>query len=206
MLSQFFPGKTVRPPHDFLGLSARSLKYLGLITGLTGAVMILGWILAIPILTSEFPGFFAIKINAAVSLFLAGSSLWLLQEQGSSWRLKSARALAVALTALGALTLIEYPTGWDFGIDQLLYQDTAKGHQGTLGHPGRMTPDTALAFTLLGLALLLLRPSKKGAGVVGLLIVVIGLNRVIAMTAAPDGLRNFVGIAIPTTVPDRHPA
>lgn len=61
-------------------------------------------------------------------------------------------ALIVAL--VGLLTLGEYLSGRDFGIDQLLVRE-APGAIGT-SSPVRMAPYIALNFLLLGIALLLL--------------------------------------------------
>ena len=54
---------------------------------------------------------------------------------------------------VGLLSLIEHVAGWDLGIDQLLFQETAADAMGSL-RPGLMAPITALDFLLLGLALL----------------------------------------------------
>jgi PAS domain S-box-containing protein len=55
---------------------------------------------------------------------------------------------------IGLLTLSQYLFNWNLGIDQLVFREIA-GAVGT-SHPGRMAPNTALNFLLLGLALLLL--------------------------------------------------
>ena len=54
---------------------------------------------------------------------------------------------------MGLLSLTEHVVGWDLGIDQLLFQETAADAIGSL-RPGLMAPITALNFLLLGLALL----------------------------------------------------
>jgi peptidoglycan/LPS O-acetylase OafA/YrhL len=64
----------------------------------------------------------------------------------------TAATAAVAALALGASTLGEYVGGWDLGIDQALFIETA----GTIGtsHPGRMSPTSSLCFLFLAAALL----------------------------------------------------
>ena len=54
---------------------------------------------------------------------------------------------------VAGLTLCEYVTGADFGIDQLLFRDTPDPH--TI-FPGRMVEATALGFLFSGASLLLL--------------------------------------------------
>ena len=61
--------------------------------------------------------------------------------------------LAAFVAAVGLLSLTEHVVGWDLGIDQLLFQETAADAIGSL-RPGLMAPITALDFLLLGLALL----------------------------------------------------
>jgi signal transduction histidine kinase len=99
------------------------------------------------------------KPNTAIGFILLGGALWL-----RSWARRSeaarpgaerlAQACAVAVALLGLLSLSEWIFGWDLGIDQLLFHETA-GAFGT-PRPALMAPITALEFLLLGLALLLL--------------------------------------------------
>ena len=199
MHSELSPTKSFFARQDRRGLSGRSLMALGLVTALIGAAMLLGRVLAIPLATNDHPGFFAITANGALGLLLTGTALWLFQKEGSRRTLTAARLMAAAVIALGALTLAEHLRGWDFGIDQLLFRDAASDSHGVLYHHGRMPPDTALAFIILGSALLLLRRSSATVGVLGLLVLVLGMNRVIAMASGPHLLGNSVGIAVPTT-------
>jgi uncharacterized membrane protein YwaF len=62
---------------------------------------------------------------------------------------------------LGFLTLGQYVLGWELGIDQLLFTEPP-ADAGT-AFPGRMGPNTALTFLLLGGALLSLSvETEKG--------------------------------------------
>ncbi|MEW5858894.1 MAG: PAS domain S-box protein, partial [Cyanobacteriota bacterium] len=93
------------------------------------------------------------KANAAVCFILSGTSLWLwhrypADESKRRWGQWFAGIVAI----VGLLTLMQYVLGWDFGIDQLLFK--ASDTFGT-SSPGRMAPNTALNFLMLGVALLL---------------------------------------------------
>src|SRR5271157_297142 len=122
-----------------------------------GLVGLTGWVFQIETLKSVVPGLVATKANTAVCFVLIGVSLWWLGAHDrpawvSDW---IARAAAAMVSTVGLLSFLEFLGGWNFGIDQLLFVETAKGAAGSV-RPGLMSPITALAFVLLGLALLLL--------------------------------------------------
>ncbi len=122
-----------------------------------GLIGLAGWVFHVQILKSVWPGLVTMKANTAACFVLIGVSLWWLRAHDtprpvSSWM---ARAAAVLVSAVGLLSFLEFLGGWNFGIDQLLFVETAEGAIGSV-RPGLMSPLTALAFLLLGLALLLL--------------------------------------------------
>ena len=119
-----------------------------------GCAVLLGWMLNIPILKSFLPGLVTMKANTAVCFILSGTSLWLwhrypADESKRRW----GQWFAGIVLVIGLLTLMQYVLGWDFDIDQLLF----KASSDTVGtsSPGRMAPNTALNFLMLGVALLL---------------------------------------------------
>ncbi|MBW4546687.1 MAG: PAS domain S-box protein [Symplocastrum torsivum CPER-KK1] len=61
---------------------------------------------------------------------------------------------AFTVAMIGLLTLSEYLFNWNLGIDHLLFRELPEAV--ATSHPGRMAPNTALNFALLGFALLLL--------------------------------------------------
>ena len=114
----------------------------------TGALVLLGWAFDVTVLKSVLPNLATMKANTAVCFLLAGLALVL------RGRRKTRLALAVSLCALAGLTLSEYFTGSDLGLDQLLFRDTPDTHT---TYPGRMVQVTALCFGMSGAALLLLK-------------------------------------------------
>lgn len=134
----------------WLGLA----RAAGLYAAGIGAVVLLGWQFDAPLLKSIHPAWVAMKTNTAVGLVLAGLALWLSSDNAS--RLGGRRAIAVsglagAVVMLGLLTLFEYGSGRDLGIDQWLFREPPAAI-GTLA-PNRMAPTSALCFLLLGSAL-----------------------------------------------------
>jgi PAS domain S-box-containing protein len=127
-----------------------------------GCIVILGWIFDVQLLKSILPGLVTMKANAAVCFILGGFSLFLLQQRGAELTARNHQKIANCLIfscsfliiLISLLTVVQYSFNVDLGIDQLLFKDSS-----TLtgaGTPGRMAPNTAAAFLLLGTALLLL--------------------------------------------------
>lgn len=134
-------------------IAGRFVKFSSAVGGINiaaGAYVLLGWCLDIDALKNPFPLGPAIKANCAVAFVLMGSSLLLfLRSAGTS---KSAyRWPAGVALGLSALSLSQYFTGGDLGLDQLLFADSE-----TPSHlaPGRMAPNTALAISLCAVSML----------------------------------------------------
>ncbi len=115
-------------------------------TVLLGLAVIFGWIAHDATLIQVAPGLTPMQFNTALSLALCGTGLLALV--GQCPRLASAVGTVVALVA--SLTLSQYLSGVDFGIDELFVD-----HFITVNttFPGRMAPNTALCFILFGISL-----------------------------------------------------
>src|SRR5271157_4741725 len=144
----------------------RVVTYLGLFVSFAslfsvavGLLSLVGLTFRIAVLKSIIPGQPVVKMNAAVCLALLGVSLWLLRKEDHQpfpRTRKLCGLLTAAITAfVGLLSLTEHMTGWNLGIDRLLFREpVADVFFG--GRPGLIAPITALDFVLLGLALLVL--------------------------------------------------
>jgi PAS domain S-box-containing protein len=134
---------------------AQYASLLVIVIGLTGfAGSVFGFRPAMAVV----PDLVSMKPNSALAFCFAGLSLSLFtwptkREKGHLRKLSTGFAGAVAI--VGMLTLWEYATGFNLGIDELLFRDHA-GNSPT----GRMAMITALSFVCLGLALVFL-PSPK---------------------------------------------
>ena len=130
-----------------------SLSLIGL-----GAAVILGWVLDIERLkglSSDLP---TIKVNTAMCLILGGISLGCAHltalPQFERWRQGWGIASQIAaglMMWLGGGTMLEYGWGVDLGLDQWLVPQPDPF--GSLAAPGRMSPNTAIAFFFIGNAL-----------------------------------------------------
>ena len=182
-----------------------------------GAAVLVGWAAGIERLVRFPPSSrMTMKANTAVSFVLMGSGLYLIQRGNGRELLR--RALALVIVSIAAVTGVEYAFGIDLGIDQLLFRDVYS----TIGAPGRMSVETALNFTLLGLALFLWRrdvqPSKIAraavvvatlvafAAVIGYVFGAVSLYKVAPLTsiAFHTALGSLVAcVAFLTVDPDR---
>ncbi len=115
-----------------------------------GTVALVGWALDVVPLQRVLAGLPKTTANAALGIELCGAAL--LAHFGRRVRsVRIAGILAVALVVLlGAATLLEYATGLDLRIDQILFHE----HAGVPTMiPGRSSPQTALTLILLGLGI-----------------------------------------------------
>ena len=149
-------------------------RFTGFLSLALGAVVLLGWYLHEPALIQVNPAFVPMQYNTALGFALGG--LALLGVAGPWPRVAFLTGVIVLLT--GVLTLIQYGFGVDLHIDQLFME-----HYIDLktSNPGRMAPNTALCFSLTGLAVLLTTLFRDRAGItswtatLGALIISLGI-------------------------------
>ncbi len=139
-------------PHNSAHLAR--FKFASRLSALAACVVapsvLLGWILNNEFMMSVLPGLVPMNPMTAVSFGLGGISLWLLiDENASPAKHRWGVFFGGTVMAVGLLRLIGY-AGWDFGIDQILFQE--KLTIVALG-PNRMAPNTATAFVFLGASL-----------------------------------------------------
>lgn len=117
------------------------------------AVVLVGWLGDMRVLTQLSPDWVSMKFNTALSFLAAGAALWSASAEKPAPGMRTAGTLLAILVCLSGLAaLFQYLSGADLGIDQLFVADDM-GRVGT-SHPGRMSPLTALAFSLAGTAIL----------------------------------------------------
>src|SRR5215207_249307 len=172
-------------------------KYMGFAISLIGVLVIFSWLLDIERSNNVFAGLTSMEANTAIAFIAAGLSLWL--RGSTSPKIQTAaRALGAVTGLIGLLTLGEYLSGRNFGIDQLIFKDLPA--TGVL-HPGRMSFMSALNFTMLGIALLLIN-SDNGYryNLAQSLTIVAGMITYIALSAYVFGVDSLyhAGVFAPT--------
>ena len=139
------------PPAGVGRRSAHSFEYwvAGIVVAV-GCIVLAGWALGIHRLMNLIPGTAYMKPNTAVAFIFCGSGLFLLQSSGK-WALRGGRFCALVVGLIALLTLGEYLSGLDFGIDELLFHVTDPAM--AKAHPGRMSLNAVSNFGLSALAL-----------------------------------------------------
>ncbi|MGZ4958697.1 MAG: sensor domain-containing diguanylate cyclase [Methylomonas sp.] len=132
----------------------------GAVAVAVGFLVFCGWWFDLTLLKSAFSGLVAMKVNTALGFILSGISLWNTSPsvQQPLSRIVS-QACAASVLLLGLLTVAEYLSGMNFGIDELVMLDMTN-LPGDI--PGRMAVNTAVSFVALGAALMLLSHKKGG--------------------------------------------
>jgi PAS domain S-box-containing protein len=165
-------------------------QIISIVLILSGIIVLVGWIFDIATLKTIHPSFVSMKANTALCFVLIGTSLWLLNQ---NYQRRLARLCAIIVTLIGSLTLLEYLLGWSIGIDQFFFKE-AIGTVGT-SNPGRMAPNTALNFLLIGSGLFLLDvETKRGYRPAQLLILMEGIISLLALLGYIYGFTTFYGL------------
>ncbi|MFC3050588.1 response regulator [Kordiimonas pumila] len=132
-------------------LNSHALTYFPFIIGcyavLLSMMVMAGWYTHTIALIQIMPTWAPMQFNTALGFLLVGAGLiaTVLNQQ------KVAVGAATVSVLLGLITLFQYITGLDTGIDELF----VKGYiQTETSHPGRMSPSTAISFIFAGSGLL----------------------------------------------------
>lgn len=173
-------------------------------TFIIGCVVIFGWIFNIELLKSVLPGLVSMKANTALGFIAGGGALWCWHQASQETHYLWAKIGAGIVFLFGLLTLFQYGSGWDLGIDQLFFKEAATA-VGTSA-PGRMAPNTALNFLLLGVALFLLFSQSiyyrfiQLLGATAFLIALLGLLGYIYNVQSLYGIGSYTKMALHTSV------
>lgn len=164
-----------------------------------------GWALDLPPLKSGIPGLVAMNPMTAVGLLFGVLALaGLGAVDGPPARPVIARTGAAVILLIGLTRVADYLLGLEIGVDRLLFTERLEAEP---FRPNRIAPNTALCFTLLGTAVLLLTAGRWGlrrAGgwlaVVAALIALFGVIGYGYGTAAFYGVSSFIPMALPTAI------
>ena len=146
------------------------VTFAALLAIIVGVAVLVGWALDIGVLKSLLPTWVAMKANTALCFILIGvaalsAARALAAVDAANSKLLAYVGVSCALLVglIGSLTLAEYLSGWNPGIDQWLLSEPA-GAIAT-SHSGRMAPESALCFLLLAIALVASRRAKGSSAI-----------------------------------------
>jgi diguanylate cyclase (GGDEF)-like protein len=125
----------------------------GGVSAALGLVVLVGWHTHSPALVQVLPALVPMKYNTALGFLLSGVGLVAI----ALGRPRVALTGAAWPLLLGSLTLIQDVFSINIGIDELLMEDYIRVET---SHPGRLAPNTALCFVLIGVAMLLMRSAR----------------------------------------------
>ncbi len=172
--------------HPFPGY-VRAAIGAGAVAVAVGLLVLTGWALGEETLKRILPGLVAMNPLTAVGFILAGLSLLFGCAPPSPVRRRSARAAAAVVALIGLAKLGEHAFGWHLGFDRWLFRESLDV-PGLL--PNRIASTTALNFTLLGLALLLLdRTTARGPRPAELLALPVVLTSLLALFGYAYGVQ-----------------
>ncbi len=134
-----------------------NLKKLSIVgarmSALLGLIVLFGWYTHNEILIQFSPSFVPMQYNTALGFLLCGLGIFFIDRKNHNIGV----ACGSLVLLLGLLTLLEYILGLEFGIDQFLMEHYLAANT---SHPGRMPANTALCFSLAGIALILVSINK----------------------------------------------
>ena len=133
-----------------LSIISRTARYAAWFSVALGLFMIIAWYCHIEWLVTNFYWIFYMQVNTALLFFVSG--LGLLFTLGNKKRRVLVTGSASFLVIVGLITIIEFLTGINIGIDELLLKDYLHTEN---AYPGRISPNTALAFICVGVVLIL---------------------------------------------------
>ncbi len=171
---------SIIPQAQRLELSALRARWVaqgaGTLLILLGLTSMAGWILRQPSLLQVLPGQVGMVFSTALCFVLAGAAL-LIPGRWPTLRRRGQSALGGLMVLAAGTMLVQHLTHTDFGFDLRSFHAWLSDPNPT---PGRMAPNTALAFLLGGLALMLMpharaRAPSRAVETLAFLIVFIGL-------------------------------
>ena len=177
---------------------------------LIGGLVLAGWAFDVTVLKSLGPGLTAMNPGGtALAFVLAGVSLWAQASAGVTPRRRAVGiACAAGVLLIGLAWVGGYLTGWDGGPDQMLFREALEREAERAGMRNRMSPNTAAAFVLIGLALTLLdvRTRRRGLRPAQFLALAAGLIALLALigyaysATALMGVKQFIPMALNTAI------
>lgn len=156
------------------------VRVVSAIVFLIGALVLAGWWLDLPALTSVLPSGAKMIALTALAFVLAAVSLWFHASVSDPTQWRVARICAALVILIGATGLATRLMGWNLRLDDLSIERLPS--VSAVSPAGSISAATATAFVLLGAALLLARSSRyrrvyQACAILAVLIGWVGFSR-----------------------------
>lgn len=132
------------------------VKSICIIVFALGLMVLSGWLLNIPSLTSIIPEYANMKVNTSLLFILSSVELYLILV--NKCKLLN-RILCLLIALFGLITLLQYEFQFNLNIDEFIVKDFLF-IPSIDSFPGRMARGTAFSFTLLGISFCLIQSSR----------------------------------------------
>lgn len=139
--------------------------------------VIFGWYTHNEILIRIKPHLIPMQFNTALCFWLCATGSF----QATNQKYTYIKPVAWVLLIISALSLMQYITGINLGIDQLLMEHYIQTDLVT--HPGRMAPNTAVCFMLASIIFLIVSSNKKSTNHIHWMLSLAALIQGISMVA-----------------------
>jgi CHASE3 domain sensor protein len=158
-------------------------RWAGVAVALFGLLDIASWHEHWRAILQPVPGSAPMQYNTALCFIILGIGLVLLTTR---W-VKIAPGLGAVAAFIPIVTVVEYASGWDFGVDQVLFKPF---FEAATGFPGRMSPLASVCFILAGTGIVLAGGKKRRAvrlalaGMTGCIIMVVAFVALVGFAFA----------------------
>ncbi|RKQ69024.1 multi-sensor signal transduction histidine kinase [Litorimonas taeanensis] len=156
-------------------------RLCGAVSAFFGLLVLFGWYTANEALIQVLPHFAPMQYNTALGFLLAGLGLFALTREYS----KLTVLCGIGCILLGGITLLQYIFGLNVGLDELFMDAYIMVKT---SHPGRMAPNTALCFTVVGLVLSIGPRNQKIQISLGSSIIVLSILALIGYLTNVEGV------------------
>ena len=175
----------------------RTSTLLAALVVVLGMVVLVGWALGLPLLTSGLPGLVQMKVNAAFCFLGLGCALLSYRELPGRRGIWLTRALATVVIAIAGATLFEHLSGVDLSIDRIFASDLASAAS---PYPGRFAIQTAVGFLSAAFAILLLGRRIRGVYPSEPLALLCGLVGAVSLLGYLYGAGELLSLGSPTQI------
>jgi PAS domain S-box-containing protein len=177
---------TVRPEPSAQNGAALVAAASGASVAALGGLVVAGWLTVAVALIQVLPGFPPMQYNTALGFMICGAALLT-----AALDLRRPTSLLGGLaTAMGIATLVQYVFNTNLGIDDLMVETYVLTGA---SNPGRMAPNSAVALTLIGSALLGLscwpvsRSRHLYPALLGTIVIALGTGALVGYAAGVPG-------------------